>query len=117
MKWVSAIFDTNIEQGKRKEGDVGISMVHIIDNGDGSLSRGIAFLRIDKVGNLEIEGEIGFVALLWINSILCRVTSASVGLLELEELQTYECSAVVGFGRARRMRRSDLSHIVQKRPP
>lgn len=78
MKWVSAIFDTNIEQGKRKEGDVGIPMVHIVDNGDCSLSRGIAFLRIDEVGYLEIEGEVGFVALLWINSVLFRIMSASV---------------------------------------
>lgn len=117
MKWVSAIFDTNIEQGKRKERDVGVSMVDIIDNGDCGLSRGIAFLRIDKVGDLEVQPEVGFIALLWINSILFRITSVSVALLELEELQTYECSAVVGFGRARRMRRSDLSHIAQKRPP
>ena len=117
MKWVSAIFDANIEQGKRKKGDVGVSMVHIIDNGDCSLPRGIAFLRIDKVGDLEIEGEIGFVALLWINSVLFQITSASVRPLWLEELQTYECSAVVGFGRARRMRQSGLSHIARKRPP
>ena len=117
MKWVSAIFDANIEQGKRKERDVRVPMVDIIDNGDCSLSRGIAFLRIDKVGNLEIEGEIGFVALLWINSILFGVMLASVRLLKLEVLQTYGCSAVVGFGRARRMRRSDLSHIARKRPP
>ena len=117
MKWVSAIFDANIEQGKRKERDVRVSMVDIIDNGDSSLSRGIAFLRIDKVGDLEIEGEIGFVVLLWINSILLGVMSAPIEHLWSMELQTYECSAVVGFGRARRMRRSDLSHTAQKRPP
>lgn len=117
MKWVSAIFDANIEQCKRKEGDVGISMIHIIDNGDCSFSRGIAFLRIDKVGDLEVEREIGFIALLWINSILFRIASASIEHLWSMELQTYGCSAVVGFGRARRMRRSDLSHIAQKRPP
>ena len=76
MKRVSAIFDTYVEQSEREEGDIRVSMVHIIDNGNCSFSWGVAFLRVDKIGYFEVEGEVGLIALLWINGIFLNSRSA-----------------------------------------
>ena len=46
-------------------------MIDIIDDGDSSLTRGTAFLGIDKVCNLEAECKVRLVILLRIDCILC----------------------------------------------
>ena len=45
-------------------------MIEIIDNSNGSLAWSAAFLRIDEVCYFKIEGEVGFMVLERIDSIL-----------------------------------------------
>lgn len=59
MERVSAILDANIEETKSQQGDVGVAMIDVIDDRDSPLPRRIALFRIDEVGDLEIERQIG----------------------------------------------------------
>ena len=56
MKRVSAVLNTYIEEIERKQSDVWISMIYVCDNRNSGLSRSSAFLRIDQVCDLQVQG-------------------------------------------------------------
>lgn len=58
MKWVSAVLNTNVEQGQGEQGNVRVSVVDKLDNRDRCLARRTAFLGVDQVCDFEVEGEI-----------------------------------------------------------
>lgn len=59
MKRVSAILDANIEQTESKQRDVGVSVVDVVHNGDCSLTRRRALLRINEVRDLKVDCQVG----------------------------------------------------------
>lgn len=58
MESIATVLDTDVEQGQGKHGDIGIAVVNVLHNGDGSFARSIALLSIDQVGDLKIEGQV-----------------------------------------------------------
>lgn len=60
---VAAVLDADVEEAEGEQGDIGVAMVDIVDDGHGGLARGAALLGVDEVGDLEVEGEVGLVVL------------------------------------------------------
>lgn len=58
LESIAAVLDADIEEGEGEHRDIGIAMVDVLDNGDGSLSWSIALLSIDQVGYLQIQGQV-----------------------------------------------------------
>ena len=56
---IAAILDTYVEEVEREEGDILIAVIDIVYNCDSRFSGRCAFLTIDQVGDLEIQGQIG----------------------------------------------------------
>lgn len=63
MKGVTAVLDANIEKPDSEQGNVGIAMINVVDDGSSSLTRSRAFLGVYKIGNFEAQSEIGFIVL------------------------------------------------------
>lgn len=63
VEGVAAVLDTDVEQVEGQQGDIGIAVVDVVDDGDGSLARGGALLGVDEVRDLEVQGEVGLVVL------------------------------------------------------
>ncbi len=76
----------------------------------------IAFLGIDEIGYLEIEGQVGFV-ILGVDCVLCTLVLASLSEVLVRRL-SYVCSAAKGFALAPRRHQSGLwQHIAPRQPP
>lgn len=58
MKGITTILDADIEEIEGEHGDIWITMVDIVDNGDSCFSGRIALFKIDQIGDLEVESEI-----------------------------------------------------------
>lgn len=61
VKWVSAILDAYIEQVQGEKADVRVARVDVVDDGGGSFAGCAAFLAVDQIRDLEVEGEVRFV--------------------------------------------------------
>lgn len=61
VKGVAAVLDANIEQVEGEQGDVGVALVDVVDNGRGSLARRRALFAVDEVRDLEVERQVGLV--------------------------------------------------------
>jgi hypothetical protein len=57
---ISAILDTDIEEVKSEQTDIGVAGIDVVHDAGGGFARGSALFTIDEVGNLEIQGEVGF---------------------------------------------------------
>lgn len=63
MERVAAVLHTDIEQIERKQRDIRVAMVDVVDDGHSCLTRGRTLLGIDQVADLEVEGEVWLVVL------------------------------------------------------
>lgn len=63
VEGVATVLDADVEQVEGEEGDIGVAVVDVADNGGGGLARGGALLAVDEVGDLEAQGEVGLVVL------------------------------------------------------
>lgn len=57
----AAVLDADVEQVEGEQRNVGVAVVNVVDNGHGGLSRGGTLLGVDQVGDLEVQGQVGFV--------------------------------------------------------
>lgn len=81
---VAAVLDTDIEKAECEESDIGVAVVNERDNGSGCLTRSSTLLGIDKVCDLEVQGEVRLVVLGATGSLnealeLGRGTAAELG--------------------------------------
>lgn len=74
MEGVAAVLDADVEKGQGEHRDVRIAVVDVLDNGDGSLARSIALLRVDQIGNLEVQGQV-WLEVLRVTGIVCMEKS------------------------------------------
>lgn len=58
MEWIPAVLDADIQQTQCQEGDIGIAVVDVANDRNGSLPRRIALLGIDQVRNFEAQRQI-----------------------------------------------------------
>lgn len=58
MKRISTILDTIIQQTQSEQSDIGVTVVYIVDDGDGGFSRCVPLFGVYEVADLEIEGQV-----------------------------------------------------------
>lgn len=63
VEGIAAVLDTDVQQVEGEQGDIGITVVNVVDDGHRSLAWGGTLLGIDKVGDFEVQGEVGLVIL------------------------------------------------------
>ena len=59
MERISTVLDAVVKQRKCQQGHIGIAVIDELDNLHRGFSRRIAFLLVDQVDNLQIQGKIG----------------------------------------------------------
>lgn len=63
VKGVAAVLDADVEKVQGEQGNVRVSVIYVVDDGDGGFAGGAALLAVDQVGNLEVQGEVRLVIL------------------------------------------------------
>ena len=63
MKGVSAVLDANVKKSEGEQGNVGIAMINIVDNGSSRFTRGGTLLGVYEIGDFEVQSEIGLIVL------------------------------------------------------
>lgn len=61
LEGVAAVLDADVEQVEGEQGDVGITVVDVVDDSNGGLAGGGALFGVDQVCDLEIQGQVGLV--------------------------------------------------------
>lgn len=61
VEGVAAVLYADVEQVEGEQGNVGVAVVDVVDDGHGGLSGGGTLFGIDQVGDLEVQGQVGLV--------------------------------------------------------